>query len=453
METIKEAWSEILNYLHGLDDISEVAYNVWISCIHPVTIEDGEVVVNVHTNFQRKIVFQHYAARLQEAFEKVLGIPLGLKILSEEDSAPSAPVSPSADIPVPLQEPEPGNLFGQKSSDYEYSFENFIVGSSNKFAHAAAQAVASKPAGYYNPLFIYGPSGLGKTHLLYAICNEVKRHTPAVKIIYTKGEYIANELIEAIGSGTTPEFRAKYRQADVLLVDDIQFIAGKTSTQEEFFHTFDALHQANKQIVLTSDRPPREISALEDRLRTRFEMGLLADIQPPDLETRIAIIKRKAQLLELAITDDIAEYIATQLKSNVRQLEGAVKCMRAQYLLEGEQPTLITAQNAIRDIRNDSQPVPVTVERIINEVARTMNVAPEDIRSTKRSAPISQARQVAAYVVRTITGMPMKSIGQEFGTRDHSTIVYAIQKVESRMEKEPSFKGMVSDIVKNISES
>ena len=181
--------------------------------------------------------------------------------------------------------------------------------------------MASKPAGYYNPLFIYGPSGLGKTHLLYAICNEVKRHTPAVKIIYTKGEYIANELIEAIGSGTTPEFRAKYRQADVLLVDDIQFIAGKTSTQEEFFHTFDALHQANKQIVLTSDRPPREISALEDRLRTRFEMGLLADIQPPDLETRIAIIKRKAQLLELAITDDIAEYIATQLKSNVRQLE------------------------------------------------------------------------------------------------------------------------------------
>ncbi|MCI8553647.1 MAG: chromosomal replication initiator protein DnaA [Clostridiales bacterium] len=449
METIKEAWSGILEYLHQLEDISEVAYKVWISCIEPHSIEDGEVVVYVHTNFQRKIISQHYADRLQEAFEQVLGIPLGLKILSGEDEGTSSSTASAAGTE---EFPDPGNLFGQKSSDYEYSFENFIVGSSNKFAHAAAQAVASKPAGYYNPLFIYGGSGLGKTHLLYAICNEIKRNQPDVKIIYTKGEYIANELIEAIGSGTTPDFRAKYRQVDVLLVDDIQFIAGKTSTQEEFFHTFDALHQANKQIVLTSDRPPREISTLEERLRTRFEMGLLADIQPPDLETRIAIIKRKAQLLEISISDDIAEYIATQLKSNVRQLEGAVKNMRAQYLLEGEQPSLITAQNAIRDIRNDSQPVPVTVERIINEVARTMNVSPDDIRSTKRSAPISQARQVAAYVVRAITAMPMKSIGQEFGTRDHSTIVYAIQKVEARMEKDPSFKGMVSDIVKNISE-
>ncbi len=446
METIKEVWSGILEYLHNQEDISEVAYNVWISCIEPRSIEDGEVVVFVHTNFQKKIVSEHYADKLREAFEQVLGIPLGLKILSgEEVSAREAPEFSEV-------QPDPGNLFGQKSSDYEYSFENFIVGSSNKFAHAASQAVASKPAGYYNPLFIYGGSGLGKTHLLYAICNEIRKNSPSVKIIYTKGEYIANELIEAIGSGTTPEFRAKYRQVDVLLVDDIQFIAGKVSTQEEFFHTFDALHQANKQIVLTSDRPPKEIATLEERLRTRFEMGLLADIQPPDLETRIAIIKRKAQLLDLNISDNVAEYIANQLKNNVRQLEGAVKRMRAQYLLGGEQPSIITAQNAIRDIRNDSQPVPITVERIITEVSRTMNVTPEDIRSTKRSAPISQARQVAEYVVRDITGLPMKSIGEEFGTRDHSTIVYAIQKVETRMTKDPSFKGMVMDIIKNISE-
>lgn len=274
---------------------------------------------------------------------------------------------------------------------------------------------------------------------------------PSVKIIYTKGEYIANELIESIGTGTTSEFRAKYRQVDVLLVDDIQFIAGKVSTQEEFFHTFDALHQANKQIVLTSDRPPKEIATLEERLRTRFEMGLLADIQPPDLETRIAIVKRKAQLLDLQISDSIAEYIASQLKNNVRQLEGAVKRMRAQYLLGGEQPSMLTAQNAIRDIKNDSQPVPVTVERIINEVARTFNVSPEDIRSSKRTAQISKARQVAIYVVRDITGLPMKAIGNEFGTRDHSTVVYAIQKVESLMEKDSSYRGMIKDIIKNIS--
>lgn len=442
METIKEVWSGILDYLHNLDDISEVAYNVWITCIEPRTIEDGEVVVFVHTNFQKKIVSEHYADKLKDAFENVLGIPLGLKIVSGEDLEKTTAAAPP---------PASGNLF-DGSTDQDYSFENFVVGSSNKFAHAASQAVASKPAGYYNPLFIYGGSGLGKTHLLYAICNEIRKNSPAANILFTKGEYMANELIEAIQKGQTMEFRAKYRQVDVLLIDDIQFISGKVSTQEEFFHTFDALHQANKQIVLTSDRPPREIATLEERLRTRFEMGLLADIQPPDLETRIAIIRRKAQLLDIPITDDIAEYIAGQLKSNVRQLEGAVKCMRAQYLLSGEQPTLVTAQNAIRDIRNDSQPVPITVERIINEVARTMTVTPEDIRSTKRSAPISQARQVAAYVVRSITGLPMKAIGEEFGTRDHSTIVYAIQKVESRMAKDSSFKGMVGDIIKNISE-
>jgi len=442
METIKEVWSGILDYLHNLDDISEVAYNVWITCIEPRTIEDGEVVVFVHTNFQKKIVSEHYADKLKDAFENVLGIPLGLKIVSGEDLEKTTAAAPP---------PASGNLF-DGSTDQDYSFENFVVGSSNKFAHAASQAVASKPAGYYNPLFIYGGSGLGKTHLLYAICNEIRKNSPAANILFTKGEYMANELIEAIQKGQTMEFRAKYRQVDVLLIDDIQFISGKVSTQEEFFHTFDALHQANKQIVLTSDRPPREIATLEERLRTRFEMGLLADIQPPDLEPRIAIIRRKAQLLDIPITDDIAEYIAGQLKSNVRQLEGAVKCMRAQYLLAGEQPTLVTAQNAIRDIRNDSQPVPITVERIINEVARTMTVTPEDIRSTKRSAPISQARQVAAYVVRSITGLPMKAIGEEFGTRDHSTIVYAIQKVESRMAKDSSFKGMVGDIIKNISE-
>ncbi len=441
METIKEAWSGVLDYLRKQNDISEVSYDTWISRIEPRAIEDGDMVVFVHNNFQRNIIAEHYAEKLKSAFLNVLGIPLGLKILSGEDRNPSDGDSVST----------PGNLF-DGTTDKEYSFENFVVGSSNKFAYAASMAVASKPAKNYNPLFIYGGSGLGKTHLLYAICNEIRKNIPAANILYTKGEYIANELIEGIQKGQTKAFRDKYRQVDVLLVDDIQFISGKTSTQEEFFHTFDALHQAGKQIVLTSDRPPKEIAALEDRLRTRFEMGLIADIQPPDLETRIAIIRRKAEMLEIPITDSIAEYIATQLKSNVRQLEGAVKYMRAQYLLAGEQPTLVTAQNAIRDIRNDSQPIPITVERILNEVARTMNVTPDDIRSTSRSALISQARQIAAYVVKEITGLPMVSIGEELGGRDHSTIVYAIQKVESRMKKDSSFKGLVNDIIKNISE-
>ena len=457
MENIKEAWSGILEYLHNQDDISEVAFNMWIKCIEPCRIEENKIVVLVHTDFQRSIIAGQYTKKIKDSFLQVLGIPFDLEILCKEQ--PAAPVP--TPVPVPANEPAvpaaefpaAENLFGKKSSDYEYSFENFVVGPSNKFAHAASQAVASKPAGNYNPLFIYGGSGLGKTHLLYAICNEIRRNFPQMKILYTKGEFMTNELIEALKNRSPKEFRDKYRQVDLLLIDDIQFISGKESTQEEFFHTFDALHQANKQIVLTSDRPPREIAALEERLRTRFEMGLLADIQPPDLETRIAIIKRKAQLLDIAVNDEVAEYIATQLKSNVRQLEGAVRRMQAQCLLEGEAPSLLTAQAAIRDIKQDSQPVPITVERIINEVARTMSVSPDDVRSNKRSSAISSARQVAEYVVRHITGLPMKAIGEEFGARDHSTVVYAIQKVEDRMAANPSFKGLVNDIIKNISES
>lgn len=446
METLKEAWSGVLDYLHTLPDISEVAFNVWLSCIEPVSIEDDKVIVYVHTNFQRKIIAEHYTEKLKSAIENVLGLPLNLEIRSGEEDTPS----PSA--PAPQEDPDEGNLFGSNTANYEYSFENFIVGSSNKYAHAASQAVAKNPAGHYNPLFIYGGSGLGKTHLLYAICNEIKKNSPDVKILYTKGEYMTNELIESLRNKSSAEFRAKYRQVDVLMVDDIQFIAGKEATQEEFFHTFEALHQANKQIVLTSDRPPKEIATLEDRLRSRFEMGLLADIQPPDLETRIAIVKRKAQIFDVAIDDDVAAYIAGQLKSNVRQLEGAIKRLRAQCILNGERATINTAKMAIRDIQNDNPPIPVTVDRIISEVARTMNVTPEDIRSSKRSANVSQARQVSAYVVRSITGLSMKAIGEHFGTRDHSTIVYAIKKVEDMMAKDPSFKGRVNDIIKNVSE-
>jgi chromosomal replication initiator protein len=449
MGNIKEAWSGILEYLHGQGDISEVAFNMWLKCIEPCRIDGNTVVVEVNTDFQKGIVESQYTDKLKNAFLQVWGIPFELKVLSKEISPVVIPEEP----PITTEFPVAQNLFGQKSSDYEYSFENFVVGPSNKFAHAASQAVASKPAGHYNPLFIYGGSGLGKTHLLYAICNEIRRNSPHMKILYTKGEFMTNELIEALQNHSPEEFRAKYRQVDLLLIDDIQFIAGKVSTQEEFFHTFDALHQANKQIVLTSDRPPREISTLEERLRTRFEMGLLADIQPPDLETRIAIIKRKAQLLDIFIGDDVAEYIASQLKSNVRQLEGAVRRMQAQCLLQGESPSLLTAQAAIRDIKSDSQPVPLTVERIINEVARTMSVSPEDVRSNKRSSTISSARQVAEYVVRNITGLPMKAIGEEFGARDHSTVVYAIQKVEEKMAVNPSFKGLVNDIIKNLSGS
>ncbi len=444
MELLNEVWDGVLSVMRR-SGISQIAFDVWINCIEPRGIEDGEMVVCVKTEFQKKTIEDMYADKLLAALKEVLGIPLGLRIITREEV-------PAADIASPVV-PIEGNGFPTGNEDDEYSFETFVVGPSNKFAHAASQAVANKPAGMYNPLFIYGGSGLGKTHLLCAICREIQKNNPRARILYIKGETMTNELIDAIRDGTTSEFHAKYRQVDVLLVDDIQFISGKTSTQMEFFHTFEALHSNGKQIVLTSDRPPREIATLEERLRSRFEMGLLADIQPPDLETRIAIIRRKAHALDLPLQDDVTEYIANQLKSNIRQLEGVVKRMRAQYLLNNEQPNLIAAQNAIRDIRNDNQPAPITVERIITEVARTLSVKPEDIRSSKHSAPISRARQVAAFVVRSCTNLTMKQIGQEFGGRDHTTIVYAIQKVETEMDKDAAFKNMVNDIIKNISEA
>ncbi|MBQ7088802.1 MAG: chromosomal replication initiator protein DnaA [Clostridia bacterium] len=443
MDTVNQIWEQVLEYIRPR--LSQIAFDVYIKCMEPRNIEDGEMVVTVRTDFLKQNIIKLYSELLLEALKATLGIPLGLRILSLENAAEDNGTAAA----LPIQ----GNGFPTTLADEEYTFENFVVGKQNNFAYAACQAVAEKPATLYNPLFVYGGSGLGKTHLLCAICKEIQKRNPRARILYTKSETMTNEVIEAIQRGTTPELRAKYREVDVLLVDDIQFIGGKASTQEEFFHTFDHLHSAGKQIVLTSDRPPREIATLEERLQSRFVMGLTADIQPPDLETRVAIIRRKAQMLDLPVPDDVAMYIANQLKSNVRQLEGVVKRMKAQYLLNNEPPTMATAQNAIRDIRNDNQPVPITVERIITEVARTMNVNPEDIRSNKQSAPVSRARQMAAYVVRTITNLPMKSIGEEFGGRDHTTIVYAIQKVEAQMAKDPNFRNMVNDIIKNISES
>ena len=311
----------------------------------------------------------------------------------------------------------------------------------------------NKASDTYNPLFIYGPSGLGKTHLMTAIANEMRRNDPNLNIVYVTGETFANELIEAIQKKQdTSLFHDKYRNADVLLVDDVQFIAGKDSTQEEFFHTFNKLHSEGKQIVLTSDRPPKDIKILEDRIRSRFESGLIADISTPDFETRIAIIRRKAELLDLNLPDEVAEFIANRLKTNIRQLEGAVKKLKALKHLAGSQPSIAMAQSVIRDILTDDQPIPITVEKIIAEVANVYGVSPDDIRSNKRSSQISNARKVAIYVVREITQMPLASIGMEFGGRDHSTIVYAVNSISQSIQKDSSLKELVETLIKNIRE-
>lgn len=455
MESFQEVFSLVSEYCKG--EISQVAHSLWINAIEPVKLEGDIAYLCVHSDFKKKIVEEKYMDLLRHAFETVMGFSVDIVIQSDESSAKpyASPASSGEDPLESLQKYSKEELDKNSAGgDYEYTFSTFIVGPSNKFAHAASMAVATNPAGAYNPLFIYGGSGLGKTHLLYAICNEIKKNKSSTNTIYVKGEEFTNELIESIGNESTKDFHAKYRQADVLLVDDIQFIGGKVQTQEEFFHTFDTLYQAGKQIVLTSDRPPKEIKTLEDRLKTRFEWGLLADIQPPDFETRIAIIRRKAELLDLDIPNDVTEYIANKLKTNIRQLEGTVKKLKAYKLLAGTPPSILIAQNAIRDILNDHQPTPVTVERIISEVARTYNgVTPQDIRSGKRTTNISAARQVSIYIVREVTQMPMKAIGEEFGGRDHSTIVYAIQQVEKNMEKNPHYRETIEDIIKNVQNS
>ena len=390
--------------------------------------------MEVPNDFHKQTLTRCYSDLLSEAFGEVFGPGIEIQLNTPEE----------------LSMDRKKNDTLPKSDNYEFTFDTFIVGPSNKFAHAACMAVASRPATLYNPLFIYGNSGLGKTHLLYAITNQIRKENEDVNIVYIKGDDFTNELIDDIRKGTTADFRQKYRKADVLLVDDIQFIAGKESTQEEFFHTFNTLYESKKQIVLTSDRPPKDIATLEDRLKTRFEWGLTADIQPPDFETRIAIIKRKAELLDLEVSDQVCEYIANKLKSNIRQLEGAVKKLKAYNLLEDKAPNISTAQAAIRDIINNDQPAPVTIEKIIEEVGRTFGVSPADIRSSKRNAAISNARQIAMYVVREITQLPMASVGAEFGGRDHSTVVYATQQVEKNMTRDPRTKATVEDIIKNI---
>ncbi len=415
--------------------LPEVAYDLWIKEIVPVSIDSSAAKLRVKSSFQRGIVEEKYMALLSESFEQVMGFPIKVEVFSEDGGTP-----PPAELP---QEPE-------FIAEQEYTFDTFVVGSSNKFAHAAAWAVASNPAKNYNPLFLYGGSGLGKTHLIYAICNEIRRNHPDYKLVYVKGEEFSNELIAAIRAGSTAEFKDKYRQADLLAVDDIQFIAGKESTQEEFFHTFNSLYECGKQIILTSDRPPKEIKTLEDRLRTRFESGLLADVQPPDLETRIAIISRKAESYHLALPEDVCKFIASKCKDNIRQLEGVVKRLNAHNQLTGSPITPLLAESVIQDIMTEQVPIPMTVERIIDEVARTYGITADEIRGQRRSNQISSARQVAMYVVREITGMSQSEIGKEFGGRDHSTVVYALQQVAKMLETDTLKKEMIEDILKNI---
>ena len=449
MNSFDEVLEHVKRYCLEKGQIPEVAVKLWIDALHPVDLSGTDAVFTIQSDFQRSVILSNYEPLLKEAFRNILGFDVNLVIRIEEEFEPEPTQTESTgseDLALRNQQLEKSF----EGANYEYTFSTFIVGRSNEFAYAACTAVAKEPGKSYNPLFIYGPSGLGKTHLMHAIAHEVEQQHPDYNIIYVTSEEFGNDLINGINRNNMASFHDKYRSADVLLIDDIQFFSDKDRMQEEFFHTFNKLHAENKQIVITSDKPPRELKTLEERIRTRFECGLITDITIPDFETRIAIIRRKAELLDLHIPDDVAEFIANRLKTNIRQLEGAVKKLKALKHFAGSPPSISMAQSVIKDILNNDQPVPITVEKIIAEVADVYGVTPEEIRSSKRSAQISTARKVATYVVREITQMPLQSIGTEFGGRDHSTIVYAINNIEAGMKRDANLKQLVEDIIKNI---
>lgn len=428
MDSFAELWEMVKEECKN--QVSESIYNVWFKDMELVSFDDNKVVIAL-SDFKRKIVESRFMDKLESSFKNVIGFDIQIILVDVEKA-----------VPVKAEETE-------DALTDEDTFDSFIVGASNKFAYAAANAVANDPGGKYNPLFIHGNSGLGKTHLLNAIAHQVKLTHPEANIVYTRGESFTNELVKYIGQKSTEAFHDKYRNADILLVDDVQFIAGKDSTQEEFFHTFNALYQAGNQIVLTSDRPPKEIALLEDRLRNRFEWGLMADIQSPDLETRMAIIKKKAEVLNFDLPDDIVQYIAEKLKNNIRQLEGAVKKMQAFVTMQGMPVNIMTAQTAIKDIIVDNSPTPVTINKIVTEVARTYGADSADIYSKKQNAQTTEMRQMAMYIVREMTGLSTKLIGREFN-RDHSTVVYSLDKFTKRYHEDSKLRSVVDNIIKNI---
>lgn len=434
------------NYVREYN-ISASAKELWLDALEPISMEGNVVTLATDTDFKRNTINSIYLEKLEEQFTIVLGNPIKVEIIIKDD--------------IPTTETKFNDIRNSREltnkidnivhdNKVTYTFDNFIVGPSNNLAYAAARAVSQKQHEKYNPLFIYGDSGLGKTHLLSAIQNEMTKNYPGINIIYISAETFTNEFLHSITANKTELFDEKYRNADALLIDDIQFIAGKEQTEEKFFHIFNELYKLNKAIVLTSDRPAKEIKSISDRLKTRFSSGLAADVRAPEYETRLAIIQRKADLLNFKIPDDVVDFIATKLKSNIRQIEGVVTKMNALYMVSQIKPTIVVAQNVIKDIVSDHQPIPITVDKIISEAAKIYNVDPDEIRSPKRNSPVSSARKVAIYVIQEITGLPYETIGQEFSGRDHSTVVYAIKNVKEMMAKDSNFRSVIEDLIKNI---
>ena len=433
MNSIQDIWSTVMEILS--QQLTSVTINTWFADCTPIELTDGKLVLHTSTSFKRNILLQRYADTIKDALRELFSFDFELLILTDEE----------------LEDYQ--NVKKEENSLPEmdgYTFENFIVGNSNKYAHAAALGVTRNPGNKnYNPLFIYGNSGLGKTHLLLAIGSAIHESDPNAKIVYLKGEEFTNQMVKSIQSGTTEEFRQKYRNVDLFLMDDIQFIAGKESTQEEFFHTFNNIYEAGKQIVLTSDRPPIDMPTLDDRLRTRFESALMAKVETPDLETRIAIIRNKAGQLGLILSDQVVQYIGENVTNNIRQLEGVVKRLTAYRELEDDSITIESVKRTIKDIVRIGVYVP-SPDVIIEETARYYSITPEDVKGQKRSKNIAMARHMAIYMVRTLTNLSLNDVGAHFEDRNHSTVLSSVKKIEEMIQCDKDIAATIRDITSNI---
>lgn len=450
-ESIKEIWQAVKLGLK--DAFPAFAYDLWIPSLELSSIDENRAVLACSSNTKYKIIKNRHRDTISKVFEEVLGYPIDVEIvLAEEENSAPEPVREREYVPQRKEREDMDAGTDNYVFHKEYTFDNFIVGGSNKFAHAACIAVANNPGEVYNPLFIYGQSGLGKTHLMYAVANEVRRQDPKKKIIYVTCEEFTNELIEALAKKNpmvNSAFREKYRQADVLLIDDVQFIGGKESMQEEFFHTFNELYDNHKQIILTSDRPPKEINLLVERLRFRFEVGLLADIQPPDMELRSAIIIKKAETAGLSLSPEVVRYLSDKLKSNIRQIEGSLKRLGAMSFLSGEEITPEMAARCLSDIVSEELPLSVKISRVMAAVSDKYGVEEEDIRSKKRTSDITWARHVAVYILRKKTDMSLQDIGTEL-KRDHSTILHSYNTIEREIDTNPPFAAEINELLNEI---
>ncbi|NMP20916.1 chromosomal replication initiator protein DnaA [Sulfobacillus harzensis] len=442
---LESLWADVVDRLKN--ELSTPSFETWVRSVVPKSLDDNVLTLEVPTEFTRELIAARYTDLMRDLVHNTFGQALDIRIMV-------APPKPETVMPkesrskVSARESQPSEYASRLNP--KYTFEAFVVGSSNRFAHAASLAVAEMPARAYNPLFLYGGVGLGKTHLMHAIGHVVLKQDAALRVLYVSAENFTNELINAIQDNKMVPFRNRYRTIDVLLIDDIQFVGGKERTQEEFFHTFEALHGAHKQIVISSDRPPKDIQYLEERLRSRFEWGLITDIQPPDLETRMAILSKKAQLENLSVPDEVIQFIASKIDTNIRELEGALIRVMAYGSITRQTLTPDLAYEALKDVIHETRKKVITIRLIQEEVARHFDLRVEEFKAKKRTKAVAHPRQIAMYIARELTDASLPKIGEEFGGRDHTTVMHACEKVLRDRTQDPQLNQTIQTLIKRI---